>query len=79
MTEKLKNMMCILGPEGDTKITWDPVSENEIEVARKEFDDYMTKNYSAYTVDNNGKKGVKLTSFNPFVGKIILVPPVTGG
>ena len=79
MTEISKNELCILGPEGDSKITWDPSNEKEVKSAEKEFNDCIRKNYTAYAVTNLDKKGSKITTFNPFIGKIILVPPVSGG
>lgn len=74
-----KNRMRVLGPEGDSKTTWDPDNEDEVEVAKAQFDSLTAKKYNAFVVKKDGEKGKKLHSFDPKVAAMILVPPHVGG
>jgi len=71
--------MLILGPSGDTKITWNPENENEVEAAANQFNELMGKGFLAFTVTKVGRKGIQIKKFQPKAGKMILVPPIAGG
>lgn len=74
------HMRIMTMKDGDKKTTWDTSKMVEIEAAQREFDDLVTKHkYSAFQVKPNGEAGVRLTKFDPSIGAMILVPPVTGG
>ena len=64
---------------GDTKTIWNPEVRAEIDQAKKTFDDLRAKGYTAYRVDENGKKAQIMTTFDPAAGKIILSPAMAGG
>jgi len=68
-----------LGPQGDVKVVWDCDNEDEVELARKQFDEAMKKDFTAYRVKKGGKKSQKITKFDPDAEQVILVPVVEGG
>jgi len=71
--------MSVLGMEGDTKVIWDSESEDEVENARKTFNDLKKKGYSAFSVKKNGEKGSRLDTFDSEEEKMILTPALQGG
>ena len=71
--------LAIMGKEGDTKVIWDVENEDEVEAAEAQFDALMDKGFSAFKVKKNGDPGVQIRKFKADAGKIIMVPPVTGG
>ena len=71
--------MSILGREGDTKIIWSSENAEEVEHARKTFDDLTKKGFSAFSVKRDGEKGGRLASFSAEEEKMILVPRLKGG
>lgn len=79
VVEARKGEMSILGPDGDTKLIWDPNNADEVEAARATFDSLRAKGYLAYAVERGGGKGEVLTEFDPNQEKIILAPAVRGG
>ena len=68
-----------LGPQGDTRLTWDPDEEAEVEAARDTFDTLKKKGYFAYKVKKSGDKGKVATKFDPDAEKIIMALPMQGG
>ncbi len=72
--------MSVMGKEGDTKIIWDRKKVEEVEHAKKSFDEFRKKGYAAYKVTGEkGEKGEVLYSFNPDAERIIFAPPMVGG
>lgn len=71
--------MSVLGREGDTKITWNSENTDEVEHARKTFNELTRKGFSAFSVKYGGEKGGRLAKFDPDEGKMILVPLLRGG
>ena len=69
----------ILSYEGDSKIIWDIKNKDEVEAAKLQFDALKKKDYVAYAADKEGNKGKVMKVFDPKAGKIIMVPPITGG
>ena len=68
-----------LGPQGDVKVVWDSENEDEVALAKKQFDEAMKKDFTAYRVKKDGSKSKKISKFDPDAEKIILVPVVAGG
>ena len=68
-----------MGRMGDTKVIWDRNSADEVKAAKDTFDRLTEKSYIAYSVKKRGKKGKKITEFDPAAERIILVPPLQGG
>lgn len=78
-TAQKEYSLCVIDTTGDTKYIWDIDNEDEIEVARNTFNQLKEKRYIAYSVGRNGKKDEIINSFDPALGKIIMIPPVVGG
>jgi hypothetical protein len=75
-----RGVMKILSTSGDDKISWDPRYKEEVEFARKQFDELLAKGYLAFSIDKKDKtKGQKITEFTPLAGEIIMTPPMRGG
>ncbi len=72
-------LLAVMGMGGDTKSIWDPDNEDEVEAAKKQFDELIEGGHAAFKVKKSGKPGKKITEFDPSAGKVILVPPVRGG
>ena len=65
---------------GDTKIVWDPDNREEVENAKKTFDDLVkNKKFAAFTVKKGGEKHKRIYTFDKFEEKLIMVPQFQGG
>lgn len=72
--------MSVINHEGDTKLMWDRDNRDEVDNARRTFDDLVgTKKYAAFSVTKKGDKDEKIKRFDPDAERIILVPPIAGG
>lgn len=71
--------LCVMDHTGDTKSIWNPDNPDEVSAARSTFDSLKSKGYLAYTVEESGKRGSLIHSFDPRAGKIIMSPPMAGG
>lgn len=71
--------MRIMDPTGDSKIMWDPANSDEVEAARKTFNDLRAKRFVAYSVAPSGSKGEVIREFDPRAEKLIMAPPMVGG
>ena len=79
-TDEPAHEMCIMDRTGDLKVIWDPDKEDEVEAARKQFNDLRKKGYAAYKVEGKkGDKGEVIREFDPDAGRIILAPAMQGG
>ena len=79
LSTAMEHELSVIDTTGDTKYIWDTENRDEIDVARDMFEQLKDKNYIAYTVAANGKKGEVINRFDPDLGKIIMIPPVVGG
>lgn len=79
LAEKVEHELSVIDASGDTKYIWDVENDDEVDAARDTFNQLKDKNYLAYTVAANGKKGELINRFDPELGKIIMIPPVVGG
>lgn len=77
--ENMNGEMSVLGREGDTKIIWDSENLDEVEHARKSFDELTKKGFSAFSVKRDGEKGGRLAKFDAEEEKMILTPALRGG
>lgn len=73
--------MAIMDPQaGDMKMVWDPNNRDEVEAARKQFDDLTKKGFLAYKVEGKeGRKGEQIRSFDKTAERLILAPALRGG
>lgn len=75
-----KSTLHVLDSTGDTKLMWDRNNEDEVDAARKMFDDLKRKQYIAYKAEGKeGKKGEVINRFDPEAERIILAPRMVGG
>ena len=74
-------IMEIMGQEGDTKIIWDKSNPDEVENARRTFNELVgQKKFIAYRVEGKkGEKGEIIREFDPDAERLILSPPMVGG
>ena len=72
-------VLCKLDATGDTKLIWNPNNTDEVESAKRTFNDLRKKGFLAYKVNADGSKGEVLTEFDVNAEKIILAPPLRGG
>lgn len=71
--------MCIMDETGDTRLMWSQKNKDEVDHARKRFEELKAKGYMAYTVNAKGDQGEVLHSFDAAAERIIMVPRVVGG
>jgi hypothetical protein len=70
----------ILDSSGDTRITWDKDSPDEVAAARETFE-RMTKGgkFSAFEQKRMGQRGARVSAFDAEAEKLVLVPQYAGG
>ena len=71
--------MCVMDERGDLKVIWDKHNPDEVQAARRQFDELKKKGYMAFSVDKSGEKGKKIEEFDEDAEKLILTPPIRGG
>ncbi len=72
--------IAVMGKEGDVKTIWNPKNADEVENARKTFNDMKKKGYLAFKVTTDGGQGEQMTTFDPEAAKMILmIPQMQGG
>lgn len=72
--------MLVLDQTGDTKIIWDSENRDEVDNARRTFEDLTKKGYLAFKVKGEkGEKGEQVRTFEAGLERLILVPPMVGG
>jgi ribosomal protein L19E len=78
--DEVKKLPPHMRRSGDSKVIWDPKNDDEVEAAQAQFDVLIDKGFKAYKVDKKGDKtGSPIKTFNPKVGKLIMVPAIQGG
>lgn len=69
-----------LDKTGDTRLIWDRNNEDEVDAARRLFNDLRSKHYTAYRAEGKeGSKGEVIRSFDPEAERIIMAPRLVGG
>lgn len=71
--------MITLCNKGDVKKIWNPRIPEEVEDAKRSFDDLRGKGYLAFRVNANGEQGEQMDGWDPEAGKIIMIPQMRGG
>lgn len=75
-----KRELRIMDPrEGDLRMTWDPKSASETDMARDAFDAAKKKGLVGYRVKRGGGKGEVMHSFDPDAEAVIMAPRLRGG
>lgn len=73
-----RSEMSVMGKEGDTKFTWNPKDETEVEAAKATWDLYKSKGFAAFRMKRSNK-GDQMHDFDPKAGRILFIPPMQGG
>jgi hypothetical protein len=71
--------LSVMGRQGDTKVIWDANNSDEVENARRTFDDLRKKGFLAFKVKGDAGKGEQITAFDASAERLILAPPMRGG
>jgi hypothetical protein len=80
ITQEAQHTLHVLDQTGDTRTTWDPEVEEEVDAARLVFAGLKAKGYLAYSVDpSDGSKGEVIREFDPAAQAIIMSPQMQGG
>lgn len=67
-------MFRVLTENGDDRLVWDRRDLEQIEEARKTFNDYIKKGYRAYVVRRcGGEKGSQVDSFDALYEEVVMV------
>lgn len=73
------NEFKVLDPNGHTRTTWDTSNAEEVETARRVFDDLTGRGYRAFRISKDGGDGVPKRTFDPKEEETLLVPPIRAG
>lgn len=68
-----------LDETGDSKITWNPENEDQVDAAEAQFDVLLKKGYKAFRVGKDGGQGKQIKEFDAKVGTIIMTKGLVGG
>ena len=74
-----KRVMKILGVSGDERLVWDKENGPEAKEAKAKFEEFIRKEYKAYSVDIAGKKNRKIEEFDVDAEEILMIPPTAKG
>lgn len=77
--ETSQHEMRVLSGKGDLKVVWSATNPDEVESARRQFEELRKKGFSAFEVGRLGKAGTRMDEFDPEAEKVILTPPLRGG
>lgn len=73
------NEFKVLDPNGHTRTTWDAASPEDVESARRIFNELMKRGYRAFRMEGGGREGVQKSGFDPKEKETLLVPPIRAG
>ena len=75
----MTHTLQVLDHTGDTRTTWNPENQAEIDAAKATFNKLVKeKKYLAYKVTNNGNKGEQIREFDLPPGRSSF-PQLVGG
>ena len=75
-----KHYLAITDHTGDSKIMWSKDNQDEIDVARRTFNDMKAKGYGCFkVVGKKGEAGEQVDSFDPNAERYIFTKPMAGG
>lgn len=63
----------------EEKYSWSPESPSEIQAAQDKFDQYIKQGFIASKIIDQGKRGVRLTKFDPDAEEIFMLELADGG
>lgn len=69
----------ILGPHGDTRVTWDPEADDEVAEVRRRFEEIVAKGYLVFELDDLTLEGRQVREFDPRTARLRAFRPMVGG
>lgn len=72
-------VLRILGPRGDTRVTWDASDVDSVEEVRRRFDEIVREGYLVFELDDRTKEGERVTRFDPRARELRAFRPLAGG
>ena len=69
----------ILSQNGDDRIVWDRTDPSQVREAFAKFKELLAKGYTAFATLATGKKGHKITEFDPGLQEILMIPSTIPG
>jgi hypothetical protein len=72
-------VLRILGPDGDTRVTWDPAAPEDVAEMRRRFDEIIREGYLVFELEPGSKEGRQVKTFDPEVGELRAFRPMAGG
>ena len=73
------NEFKVLDPSGHTRTTWDTGDPEQVETARRLYNQLMKSGYRAFRMEERGGQGVPASGFDPSDKETLLVPPIRAG
>lgn len=73
-------LMSTLDRSGDIRVMWDRTNADEVQSARRQFDQALKDGFLAYRAEGKqGERGTQIRQFDPEAERIILVKQNVGG
>jgi hypothetical protein len=72
-------VLRVLGPSGDTRVTWDPTDLDEVEETKRRFDEIIREGYLVFELDPQTREGEQVRKFDPNAQELRAFRPLAGG
>jgi len=72
-------VLRILGPNGDTRVDWNPGAPGEVEDVRRRFDEIIREGYLVFELDEHTREGRQVRTFDPQSRQLRAFRPLAGG
>lgn len=72
-------VLRILGPSGDTVVTWDPEVSDEVDEVRRRFDEIVGQGYLVFDLDLETREGRQVRTFDREARELRAFRPMVGG
>jgi hypothetical protein len=72
-------VLRILGPSGDTQVTWHEHDLDEVDDVRRRFDEIINEGYLVFELDPQTKEGEQIRTFDPKARELRAFRPLQGG
>jgi hypothetical protein len=72
-------VLRILGPSGDTQVTWNPNDLDDVAQIRRRFDEIIEEGYLVFELDPQTKEGEQIRTFDPKARELRAFRPLQGG
>jgi hypothetical protein len=74
-----QRVLKVLNEKGDERIVWDKENGRQAKEAKAKFEEFLKKNYMAFSVNSKGEKNRKIDEFDVDAEEIMMVPPTSAG